>query len=199
MILYRSGKKRFRLMALVGLVCALLLSSGEAARACGTLQGLSDRYWDVQTSNETRRRVIKALAGVCGDYVAYESDAILLAIFRDALARNIERAIIRKSFEAYWCLMGSRDQQGYAGLTAALGRSNCPSDTAVKAWYVVTVSGANIRAGADMGSRKTGYALRGTLVERLATQGDWFRIRRMSNETGFIHASLLTPFRKPTR
>jgi hypothetical protein len=119
-----------------------------------------------------------------------------MAILRDALSRNIDKAIIRKSFETYWCLAGSRGTADHAVLTEALDDATCPTETTIDNWYVVTVDGANIRSGPDIGSAKTGFALRGTLLERLEANGEWFRVRRMSDETGFIHGSLVSRFER---
>jgi hypothetical protein len=178
---------------------ALQAANSPPAAACGTIRGLSDQYWDTRTSETTRRTIVRAFGDICGDYVAYESDAVLMAIFRDAVARGYDSATIRKSFEAYWCLAGSRGRPDYAALVASLGESACPTETAVRSWYVVKASGANIRKGPDTATARTGVARRGTLVERLESRGDWLFIRRMTKDTGYIHASLLSPFRKDNR
>ena len=177
---------------IIGFFCAglFMVTGPRQAQACGTLQDQIDWYWQ---AGDEKPQALRQITDMCDEFSANHSEGPLLAVFSDAIAENIDRAQIRTSFEAYWCLAGG---DGYDAIRAALPDADCPAPDDVANWYVVTVDAANIRAGADLGAERLESALRNTLLWKIGVAGEWFKIRRMGRDyEAYVHASLLAPYR----
>ncbi len=178
-----------------GLFCVgLFMGSGsEPAVACGTLDDQIREYWRTGIS---KPQVLRQIADMCDQFSANHSEEPLMAVFVDAVTQDIDRTLVRTSFEAFWCLGGLIGKDGYGAIRAALPGANCPTEADVGDWYMVSVDAANIRSGADLTASRLEGALRNTLVWKTGESGDWFKVRLMGKTyQGYIHNSLLVRYR----
>ncbi len=98
-------------------------------------------------------------------------------------------------FEKYECLPSMRQRPEYAELLEAFGEERCTPEGFFNAdpnqLLIVSVSTARIRKGPSLGAGVIDGAPRGSIVKRLAKEGNWYRIKTRWGNVGYVHASCL--------
>lgn len=88
-----------------------------------------------------------------------------------------------------------RQKQEYAKLIEAFGEARCTPEgffnAAPNRLLIVSVSTARIRNGPSLEADIIDGAPRGSIVKRLAKEGNWFRIKTRWGNVGYVHASCL--------
>jgi len=183
-----------RIVALCAIGIAAVLAAPSAACACGTVRDWVAKYDAAPPSGSGRDAALRELAGGCGGYTGRDSDRELLRILAHALDSGLDRASIGRVFGTFRCLMGARDREPYGRLRAAFPDARCPGADALARWRSVIGAGVNLRQGPARAAARVGVLERGQVVEELATEGEWRRVRTWAGETGYVHASLVRPY-----
>lgn len=183
-----------RIVALCAIGIAVVLATPSGASACGTVRDWVAKYDSAPSSGSGRASAIQELAGGCGGHTGRDSDRELLRILAHALDSGLDRASIGRVFGAFRCLMGARDREPYRRLRAAFPDARCPGADALARWRSVSGGGVNLRQAPARTAPRVGVLERGQVVEELAVEGEWRRIRTWAGETGYVHSSLIRPY-----
>ncbi len=168
-----------------------LMPNGSSA--CGTFEKFFAQH--SKNSIELEKLLINLQ---CVAYNYYHPDKhaepllkVLLKAVRSK--RGISTAL--SLFEKYECLPLMRQRPEYAELLEAFGEVRCTPEGFFSAesnqLLIVSVSKARIRYSPSMEASIIDSAPRGSIVKRLAKEGNWFRIKTRWGNVGYVHSSCL--------
>jgi len=179
------------------LLVLVLLFLPSLSHACGTVHMYFKAYKNKTTLQAKQKHLERSSCGEVINYYPHSDDPLIAKVMFDAIDNSLESKLIKKILKRHNCAYGARNSQEYSIIKTFIGEQRfnqfCQVSILDKAYIVNVKGGANMRSGPELEAEKIDSIRHGVLVNGLAEQNGWVKVRYLKSE-GYIHKSLLVSY-----